>query len=95
MSQIKMTMADITLSVGPEGVLAKTTLSMSGIQHAVLAGITNVNLSPASISMMSPAISELALASISLTGAAGVSAATNLQTPALVAGAAVIGGVPI
>ena len=94
MTQIKMTMQDITLQVGPEGLMSKITLSMSGIQHAVMAALTTQSWTPASVSTMSPMISETAMGMISMT-APTVSAAASLMTPALVAGAAVIGGVPI
>ena len=94
MTQIKMTMQDITLQVGPEGLMSKITLSMSGIQHAVLAALTTQSWTPSSVATMSPMISETAMGMISMT-APTVSAAASLMTPALVAGGAVIGGVPI
>ena len=44
---------------------------------------------------MGPTISETALVAITLTAPAGVTANSNLTTPALVAGAAVVSGIPI
>jgi type VI secretion system secreted protein VgrG len=96
MTQIKMTQQDITFTffMGPIP-FSQTVLDASGIKNTVMMGLTQHSWGPASTSLMSPTISELALATISMMAPAGVQAATNLQTPALVAGGAIIGGVPI
>jgi type VI secretion system secreted protein VgrG len=95
LTQIAMTQQDITLSVGPEGIFAQIIMNASGITLSVMGGLTSISLTPAAISMMSPAISETALSAISLTAPAGVTAASTLTTPALVAGGAIVGGIPI
>jgi type VI secretion system secreted protein VgrG len=96
MTQIAMTQTDITLTffAGPIP-FSQTVLNASGIQNTVMMGLTQHSWTPASTSLMSPTISETALATISMMAPAGVQAATNLQTPALVAGGAIVGGVPI
>lgn len=95
MTSIKMTMTDITLSVGPEGLMSKIVLSLQGISLNVLAGLTSHNWSPGGTSLTSPTISETAMSAITLTAPAGVTAAPTLNTPALVAGGAIVGGIPI
>ena len=95
LTQIAMTQQDITLSVGPEGLNAQIVMNMAGITLSVMGGLTTISLTPAAISMMSPNITETALAAISLTAPAGVTAAATLNTPALVAGGAIVGGIPI
>ena len=95
LTQIKMTQQDITLSVGPEGLFAKIVMNATGITFNVMGGITTHSWQAAMTSLMSPTISETALAAISMTAPAGVTAAATLNTPALVAGAAVVSGIPI
>lgn len=96
MTQIKMTQQDITITffLGPIP-FSQTVLDATGIRNTVMMGLTSHSWGPSSTALMSPTISELALASISMMAPAGVQAATNLQTPALVAGGAIVGGVPI
>jgi type VI secretion system secreted protein VgrG len=95
LTQIAMTQQDITLNVGPEGLFAKIIMNQTGITLSVMGGLTSISLTPAAISMVSPAISETALSAITLTAPAGVTAAATLNTPALVAGGAIVGGIPI
>jgi type VI secretion system secreted protein VgrG len=95
LTQILMTQQDITLNVGPEGIFAKIVMNASGISFSVMGGLTTEMWSPAGIASMAPTISETALAAISMTAPAGVTAATSLNTPALVAGAALVSGIPV
>ncbi len=95
LTSIAMTQQDITLSVGPEGLFAKIVMNATGITFTVMGGLTSHSWTAAATSLMSPTISETALAAISMMAPAGVTAATTLNTPALVAGGAIVGGVPI
>ena len=95
LTQIVMTQQDITLNVGPEGLFAKIVMNASGITFTVMGGLTTQSWSPSGITSMAPTISETALAAITLTAPAGVTAAATLNTPALVAGGAIVGGIPI
>jgi type VI secretion system secreted protein VgrG len=94
LTQILMTQQDITLNVGPEGLFAQIVMNASGITFSVMGGLTTQSWSPAAISSMSPTINETALAAINMT-APMVTAAASLMTPALVAGGAIVGGIPI
>ena len=96
MTQIKMTQTDITITffMGPIP-FSQTVLDASGIKNTVMMGLTQQSWTPSSTSLMSPTISEIALAAIDMMAPAGVTAAMTLNTPALVAGAAVVSGVPI
>jgi len=95
LTQIAMTQEDITLNVGPEGLFAKIVMNATGVTLTVMGGITSHSWTIPGISVMSPTITETAAAAITLTAAAGVTCATTLNTPALVAGGAIVGGVPI
>ena len=95
LTQILMTQQDITLNVGPEGIFAKIVMNASGISFSVMGGLTTEMWSPAGIASMAPTISETALAAISMTAPGGVTAAATLNTPALVAGAALVSGIPV
>ena len=95
LTQILMTQQDITLNVGPEGIFAKIVMNASGISFSVMGGLTTEQWSPAGIASMAPTISETALAAISMTAPGGVTAAATLNTPALVAGAALVSGIPV
>ena len=96
MTQIKMTQQDITIHVfpGADPVLANGARRLRHTQHRD-DGSDSHSWGPSATALMSPTISELALASISMMAPAGVQAATNLQTPALLAGGAIVGGIPI
>ena len=95
LTQIAMTQESITLSVGPAGLMSQIIMNMTGITLSVMGGVTSISMTPASLSSMSPTISETAMASITLTAPAGVTAAATLTTPALAAGAAVVSGIPV
>jgi hypothetical protein len=95
LTQILMTQQDITLNVGPEGLFAKIVMNATGITFTVMGGLTTHLWGPAATALTSPTISETALAAITMTAPAGVTAAATLNTPALVAGGAIIGGIPI
>ncbi len=95
LTSITMTQQDITLSVGPEGLFAKIVMNATGITFTVMGGLTTHSWTPASTSLMSPTINELALAAISMVAPAGVTAAATLNTPVLVAGAGTVGGLPL
>ncbi len=70
-------------------------MNASGISYSVMVR-TDAAFLDAGVDIADVAdISEIALASISMMAPAGVNAATTLNTPALVAGAAVVSGVPI
>ena len=70
-------------------------MNASGISFSVMGGLTTEMWSPAGIASMAPTISETALAAISMTAPGGVTAAATLNTPALVAGAALVSGIPV
>ena len=95
LTQIAMTQQDITLSVGPEGLLAKITMNATGITFAVLGGITTHSWQAAMTALMSPMISETAMATILMTAPAGVTAAPMFTTPILACGAGTVGPLPI
>jgi type VI secretion system secreted protein VgrG len=95
LTQILMTQQDITLNVGPEGLFAKIVMNATGITFTVMGGITTHSWQAAATALLSPTISETALAAITMTAPAGVTAAATLNTPALVAGGAIISGIPL
>ena len=95
LTQIKMDQQSITLSVGPEGLMSQIKMSASGITLSAMAGITTISLTPASVSTMSPTISDTAMAAITLTAPAGVTVAPMLTTPLLTAGAGTVSGLPL
>ena len=95
MTSIAMTQQDITLSVGPEGLFAKIVMNADGITLSVMGGLTEQSWSTSGITMLSTSIDMTVMDTISLLAPVGVSVAPTLQTPALVAGAAVISGIPI
>ena len=66
LTQIKMDQQSITLSVGPEGMFAQITMDATGITETVMGGISSVSITPASVSTMSPTISETAMATIEM-----------------------------
>jgi hypothetical protein len=70
-------------------------MNATGITFTVMGGITTHSWQAAATSLMSPTISETAMAAITMTAPAGVTAAATLNTPALVAGGAIVGGIPI
>lgn len=79
----------IKLDIGQQKVDA-----MMGITLTVMFGLSQISILPSSISIMSPTINLTGMAAVNIT-APTVNVAAVLNTPALVAGAAVIGGVPI
>ena len=83
------------MSVGPEGLFAKIVMNATGITFTVMGGVTTHSWQAAATALTSPTISETALAAISMTAPAGVTAAATLNTPSLVAGGAIVGGVPV
>ena len=66
LTQIMMDQQSITLSVGPEGMFAQITMDATGITETVMGGISSVSITPASVSTMSPTISETAMATIEM-----------------------------
>ncbi len=95
LTQIVMDQQSITLSVGPEGAFCQIAMTPGGIMLTAMEGLSSVSITPAGVSTMGPTISDTALAAISLTAPGGVTAAATLMTPALVAGAGVVGGLPL
>jgi type VI secretion system secreted protein VgrG len=95
MTQIAMTQTDITFTffAGPIP-MSQIVINASGITNTVMMGLTQQAWTPASTSLMSPTINETAMAAINMT-APTVNAAATLMTPALVAGGAIVGGIPI
>lgn len=65
-----------------------------GITLSVCFGLSSIEITPASISINAPTINLTGLAAINLTAPA-VTIGAVLTTPSLIAGAAVIGGIPI
>src|SRR5206468_12772289 len=90
LTQILMTQQDITLKVGPEGLFATIVMNATGVNLTVMGGITSHSWQVAGINVMSPTITETALAAITLTAPAGVTCAPMLNTPLLNCGAATV-----
>lgn len=95
LTKIAMTQQDITLSVGPEGLFAKIVMNATGITFSVMGGLTTHSWQAAATSLMSPTISETAMAAITMMAPAGVTAGVTLNTPVLVCGAGTVGGLPL
>jgi type VI secretion system secreted protein VgrG len=87
--EIQLGNQTITLDLGQQSVEA-----MQGINLSVCFGLSAISITPASISMISPVINLTGEAAINLTAPA-VNVGAVLNTPALIAGAAVISGIPI
>ncbi|MBR0936616.1 type VI secretion system Vgr family protein [Bradyrhizobium jicamae] len=79
----------ITLDVGQQTVDA-----MMGINLNVCMGLSSIQITPASISITSPTINLTAMAAVNIT-APTVNVGAVLNTPSLIAGAALISGIPI
>jgi type VI secretion system secreted protein VgrG len=84
---IQMGDQTITIPIGKQTTTA-------GMSITIQVGPSIVNLTPGSISLTSPSISLTAVSAITLT-APNVTIGAVLTTPSLVAGAAVVGGIPI
>ena len=86
----------LTIQMGDQAItipIGKQT-TMAGMSITIQVGPSIVNLTPGSISLTSPSISLTAVSAITLT-APNVTIGAVLTTPSLVAGAAVVGGIPI
>jgi type VI secretion system secreted protein VgrG len=87
--EIQLGNQSITLDIGEQ-----TTDAMMGITLNVCFGVSSIAITPASISITSPTINLLAEAAVNITAPA-VNVAAVLNTPMLIAGAAVISGIPL
>jgi type VI secretion system secreted protein VgrG len=87
--EIQLGNQSITLDIGEQ-----TTDAMMGITLNVCFGLSSIAITPASISITSPTINLLAEAAVNITAPA-VNVAAVLNTPMLIAGAAVISGIPL
>jgi len=87
--EIQLGNQTITLDLGRQSVDA-----MQGINLSVCFGLSAISITPASISMRSPSINLTADAAINIL-APTVNVGAVLTTPMLVAGAAVISGIPL
>ncbi|MCC8936307.1 Actin cross-linking toxin VgrG1 [Bradyrhizobium ivorense] len=79
----------ITLDIGQQTVDA-----MMGINLTVCFGMSSIQITPASISMLSPVININGEAAVNIMAPA-VNIGATLNTPLLVAGAAVVSGIPL
>ncbi len=86
---LEMGSQSIKVEIGQQNV--ETAL---GITLTVAMGVSSISITPASISMISPVISLTGETAINLMAPA-VNIGAVLNTPSLIAGAAVIGGIPI
>jgi type VI secretion system secreted protein VgrG len=87
--EIQLGNQTITLDLGQQSVEA-----MQGINLSVCFGLSAISITPSSISMIAPQISLTAEAAINLM-APTVNVGAVLNTPLLIAGAAVVSGIPI
>ena len=87
--EIQLGNQTITLDLGQQTVEA-----MQGINLTVCFGISSIAITPASISMTAPVINLTAEAALNIMAPA-VNVGAVLNTPMLVAGAAVISGIPL
>ena len=87
--EIQLGNQTITLDLGQQTVDA-----MQGINLTVCFGISSIAITPASISMIAPVINLTAEAALNITAPA-VNVGAVLNTPLLIAGAAVVSGIPI
>jgi len=87
--EIQLGNQTITLDLGQQSVEA-----MQGINLSVCFGLSSISITPASISMIAPQITLTAEAAINLM-APTVNVGAVLNTPLLIAGAAVVSGIPI
>lgn len=94
--EIQLGNQTITLDLGQQTVSA-----MQGITLTVCMGVSTIVIMPASISMLSPVINITGEATVNIAApavnitAAAVNVGAVLNTPLLVAGAAVVGGIPL
>ncbi len=84
----------ITLNVGPGGSLAQIVMDSSGITLTSMAGLSSVMIQPSGVTIAGPLISLNADAAVTI-AAPAVNVGAALNTPSLVAGSAVVSGVPV
>jgi type VI secretion system secreted protein VgrG len=87
--EIQLGNQTITLDIGQQTVDA-----MTGITLTVCFGLSSIAITPASISMISPVINITGESAVNIMAPA-VNVGATLNTPVLVAGAAVISGIPL
>ena len=95
LSQIKMDQTSITLTVGPvPGLQSIIQMDATGITHTAPGAMTQLMIQPSGITNLCPMYTVTATATITLMAPA-VTIGAVLTTPSLVAGAAVVSGIPV
>jgi hypothetical protein len=95
LSQITMDQTSITLTVGPiPGLQSIIRMDATGITHTAPGGMTQLMIQPSGISNLCPMYNITATATINLMAPA-VNIGAVLNTPSLVAGGAVVSGIPV
>jgi type VI secretion system secreted protein VgrG len=84
----------ITLNVGPSGALAQIVMDATGITLTSMEGVSTVMIQPSGVTIMAPTITLTGDAAVNI-AASAVNVGAVLNTPSLVAAAAVVSGIPV
>ena len=94
LTQIVMDTSSITLSVGPSGAACQIIMDATGITLNSTMGLSSVMIQPSGVTIMAPMVNVIGDAVVNVTGPA-VNVGAVLNTPCLIAGAAVVSGIPV
>ncbi len=94
LTQVVMTTSSITLNIGPSGMMNQIVMDATGITLSSTMGVSAVMIQPSGVTITAPIITLAGDAAINVAAQAVIVGAV-LNTPSLVAGAAVVSGIPV